>query len=59
MMGECEICGKEGSLREINHKEKGRIMVCADCWKETYEKGNKLTERTSSSGSGLGCPHCG
>ena len=24
-MGECELCGKEGSRMEANHKELGRI----------------------------------
>lgn len=59
MMGKCEICGEEGSLREMNHEEKGKIMVCASCWEKTSEKGNKVTEGTGSDDSGLGCPHCG
>lgn len=58
-MGECEVCGKEGSRLQINHKEKGRIMVCRDCWKEIREKGKSLIGRVSSSSGSTGCSLCG
>lgn len=32
-MSECKLCEKETeSLYELNHSEKGDIMVCRDCW---------------------------
>lgn len=59
-MGKCELCGKEGSRVQVNHKEHGKIMVCRSCWSEIYDKGQKICERTSSgfSDSGGGCPSC-
>ncbi len=58
-MGECEICGNEGTRMEVNHKEHGRMMVCRDCWKETVQKGKKVYKGTGSGGnSGGGCPAC-
>lgn len=60
-MGKCELCGKEGDLLEIDHKERGHIMVCRSCWKEVQGKDQGTDEETSSKPSeeGLECPHCG
>lgn len=60
-MGECQVCGEEGSLREVTHEDRGRLMVCKGCWTDIYEEGKKVAEGTGSGSdsSGLGCPHCG
>ncbi len=58
-MGKCELCGTEGSRIQVNHQEKGKIMVCRDCWKEVKDQGKKVCDRTSSGGSiGGGCTAC-
>ncbi|KXA92110.1 hypothetical protein AKJ64_04030 [candidate division MSBL1 archaeon SCGC-AAA259E17] len=57
-MGECEICGKEGSRLQVNHQELGRVMVCRDCWKKINEEGMKVWEGTCSASSCGGCTAC-
>lgn len=58
-MEECELCGSEGSRMQVNHKEHGKIMVCRECWKQIYAKGQKICEGTSSGQSTFGgCPTC-
>ncbi len=58
-MGECEICGSEGSRLEVNHEKHGKIMVCRDCWKDIVNKGKKVYKGTGSGGgSSGGCPTC-
>ncbi|MBL7117168.1 MAG: hypothetical protein ISS94_00055 [Candidatus Syntrophoarchaeum sp.] len=54
-MGKCELCGKEGSRLEADHKELGRIMVCQECWSNLYD-GNRMT--CSIGASGGSCPCC-
>ena len=49
-MGKCELCGKEGSRLETNHKELGRIMVCQECWSKLYGE-NHMTCSIGASGS--------
>lgn len=52
-MEKCELCGEEGNLREIKHKQKGKIKVCDDCREEVYKEGKAVPE-----GTGLTCSHC-
>lgn len=29
----CEICGRiAGSLFKVNHKDRGQVKICSDCW---------------------------
>ncbi|MFB6215604.1 MAG: hypothetical protein ABEJ72_01325 [Candidatus Aenigmatarchaeota archaeon] len=57
----CEICGSEGSLLQANHVDKGRIMVCRDCWTDLYDKNETVGNTGSSSGtsSAPACTSCG
>jgi ribosome-binding protein aMBF1 (putative translation factor) len=58
-MGKCELCGKNGddlSLLSANHKDRGYVMVCRDCWVKLYD-GNRMVCGTT--GSGGSCPTCG
>jgi len=54
-MGICELCGKEGSRMEADHKEHGRIMVCQECWSELYGENNMAADIGSS---GSSCAFC-
>lgn len=56
-MGKCELCSKEGSRMEANHKELGRIMVCQDCWANLYDK-NRMTCSVDASGGSCSCCSC-
>nr|QNO54532.1 hypothetical protein BGNFGLGO_00003 [Methanosarcinales archaeon ANME-1 ERB7] len=56
-MGKCELCSKEGSRMEANHKELGRIMVCQDCWVNLYDK-NRMTCSVDASGGSCSCCSC-
>lgn|GEM_PF-2134494 len=58
-VGECEICGNEGSRLEVDHEEYGKIMVCRECWKDIVNKGKKVYKGTGSGGGSTGgCPSC-
>lgn len=49
-MSRCALCGRESpSLLWANHKEKGGIWVCADCWRKLFEE-NMLVYGSSESG---------
>ena len=54
-MGKCELCGKEGSRMEADHKELGRIMVCQACWSKLYEENSMAADIGSAGGS---CAFC-
>jgi hypothetical protein len=64
-LGKCELCIKneEGlGLRQANHKEKGKIWVCGDCWSGLYQKNKMIAGTTggsnfSCSGKCGSCPH--
>ncbi len=58
-MGKCELCEDDGSRMLVNHAELGKIMVCRDCWKDIYNRGQSICEGTSSGRRrGGGCPAC-
>jgi hypothetical protein len=57
-MVECRLCGKNGedlALLSADHKDLGRVMVCAECWKRLWDK-NRMVCGTS--GSGGTCSSC-
>lgn len=61
---ECELCQTEGedlALFEANHKEKGTVYVCRDCWKELRSKNQTFISGSSDGGEGIssGCSTCG
>lgn len=53
IMGECEFCGSDGSLLELNHGELGRKMVCSECWQGNWK--NHVSTASSGEGSAGGC----
>ena len=58
MNAKCELCGKNGedlTLLSADHKDRGRIMVCEECWKKLWHE-NRMVCGTSSSGGT--CPSC-
>ncbi|MFP4116692.1 MAG: hypothetical protein ACLFTY_01590 [Candidatus Aenigmatarchaeota archaeon] len=55
----CELCGSEGSLLEANHTDKGKVMVCRDCWTKLYEKNEMVAGSSCSSCSTSSCGSCG
>ncbi|MFP4045845.1 MAG: hypothetical protein ACLFS3_02185 [Candidatus Aenigmatarchaeota archaeon] len=55
----CKLCGKDGTLFQAEHKEKGKIMVCRECWKKLYEKNETVTSSSGCGGSCGGCSSCG
>ncbi|MFP4116307.1 MAG: hypothetical protein ACLFTQ_03870 [Candidatus Aenigmatarchaeota archaeon] len=55
----CEICGADGSLLEANHREKGTIMVCRDCWSRLYERNEMVAGSSCSSCTSVSCSSCG
>lgn len=63
----CECCDKHGedlSLLSANHKEKGWVKVCKECWTTLYSE-NAMVAGTGTSGSVISssspcssCPGC-
>ena len=57
----CELYGKteeDMTLYGVNHKELGRIEICRECWRESFEK-NRLVAGSGSKSSGCGnCCGC-
>lgn len=59
MSSSCELCGKESSLLQANHREKGIIKVCRDCWIKLYDKNEMVGGSSSSEESTSTCATCG
>ncbi|MHA1917855.1 MAG: hypothetical protein ACTSUV_06050 [Candidatus Ranarchaeia archaeon] len=56
-MGKCGNCGQEKeSLILADHKDKGQIWICQDCWKSAYSENEVVSGTTCSSPSG--CSGC-
>ena len=63
----CDCCDKHGedlSLLSANHKEKGWVKVCKECWTTLYSE-NAMVAGTGTSGSVINssspcssCPGC-
>jgi hypothetical protein len=56
-MGRCALCSKTGedlTLFGVNHKDRGYIMVCQDCWIKLYKE-NRIVAGSGSSGQSCGC----
>jgi hypothetical protein len=57
---ECELCGKRSEdLRRYSaqHKTRGWIKVCRECWVTLYDANNMIAG--SGGSSGASCPTCG
>lgn len=60
----CEICGSGTGSLEVNHIDKGKIMVCRDCWKDLYSENETVAGTSNESNntspcSGSSCMSCG
>ena len=49
LLSKCDLCERSDedmSLLSANHKEKGWIKVCQNCWSELYSK-NRMVSGSS------------
>ena len=54
----CDLCGNEGTVLEANHKEKGKVMICSDCWEDLYDNNQLVSGLTGEGGAGGSCAGC-
>lgn len=62
LLRKCDLCDRSGenvSLLSANHKEKGWIKVCRNCWSELYSENRMVAGSSGSSkDSSSACSSC-